>query len=446
MTPRHERAFDALGLVALKLALGAWVLHTGFSHVSDDDYSRTAIAEAFAHAPRLDPSGTSWLPFPFWIEGFSMMAAGRSLAVARAVAVALGAATAIAPYLASRVAGMSRGAALIASIVAMSFPYGAWLGVATVPEGWAGAVTAAALIGMGQARLRPWCAAALLAASLSRYEAWAACAVFAAFCTMQGARRSPGTTPVIEAACVLGATAGPLAWMAWNAHAHGSPLHFLARVATFRQAAGLASVPLADKLLGYPRALLTDTAEAGFLGLAGLLGIAASPSLRKRWAWVAVAAGAILAFLVAGDLGDGAPTHHPARALSAVWWLTAAMGVDTLAAGAARLEGRPQVAARALGGALVLAWLALLPGRLRDAPGETDSERRDAQIARGLSMRARSVGAVEITPCAFEHFALLAAWGAPERASIHARTGAPVTDACPLVEERLPNADAQNPN
>jgi hypothetical protein len=224
--------------------------------------------------------------------------------------------------------------------------------------------------------------------------------------------------------------------MAWNAHAHGSPLHFLMRVATFRQAAGLASVPLADKVLGYPRALLTDTPEAGFLGLAGLLGIAASPSLRARWTWVAVAAGAILAFLVAGDLGDGAPTHHPARALSAVWWLAAAMGVDTLAAGAARLEGRRQAVARALGGALVLAWLALLPGRLRDAPGETDSERRDAQIARGLSMRARSVGAAEITPCAFEHFALLAAWGAPERARINARTRAPVTDDCPRVDER----------
>jgi hypothetical protein len=73
---------------------------------------------------------------------------------------------------------------------------------------------------------------------------------------------------------------------------------------------------------------------------------------------------------------------------------------------------------------------------VRDAPGETDAERRDAQIARGLEMRGRNVGAVEITPCAFEHFALLAAWGAPERATIRARTGAPVTGDCPRVEER----------
>ena len=52
-------AIDALVLAALKLVLGAWVLHLGFTHVSDDDYARTVIAEQFAQAPKLDPSGTS---------------------------------------------------------------------------------------------------------------------------------------------------------------------------------------------------------------------------------------------------------------------------------------------------------------------------------------------------------------------------------------------------
>src|ERR1700720_407365 len=103
--------FDLTLLFALKLAIGAWILHTGFTHVSDDDYARTVIAEQFAHAPRLDPSGTSWLPVPFWVEGLVMMAAGRSLAVARAVSVVLGAASVAAPYLAMRAVGMRRGAA-----------------------------------------------------------------------------------------------------------------------------------------------------------------------------------------------------------------------------------------------------------------------------------------------------------------------------------------------
>jgi hypothetical protein len=57
-------------------------------------------------------------------------------------------------------------------------------------------------------------------------------------------------------------------------------------------------------------------------------------------------------------------------------------------------------------------------------------------IARGLDLRARGVQNVEVTPCAFEHFALLAAWGAPERATVLPRTGEAVTAACPLVVER----------
>jgi hypothetical protein len=51
-------------------------------------------------------------------------------------------------------------------------------------------------------------------------------------------------------------------------------------------------------------------------------------------------------------------------------------------------------------------------------------------------MRARDVAVADVTPCAFEHFALLAAWGRPERAQVHERSGGPPTPACPLVDER----------
>src|ERR1700722_16593767 len=104
-------------LFALKRAIGAVILRRGFTHVSDDDYARTVISQQFAHAPRLDPSGTSWLPLPFWIEGAAMMALGRTLAVARGVALVLGAASVVAPYLAMRAVGMQRGAALVATAV-----------------------------------------------------------------------------------------------------------------------------------------------------------------------------------------------------------------------------------------------------------------------------------------------------------------------------------------
>jgi len=424
---RAALAADAVALVLAKLAIGAWVLHQGFTHVSDDDYARTVIAEQLAHAPRLDPSGTSWLPLPFWLEGAAMILAGRTLAVAGVVAAALGAASVAAPYLAMRAAGVGRPAALAATAVAMALPWNAWLGVATVPEGWSGALVAAAVVAMRRPEARPWAAVALLAASLSRYEAWPACLAMAAFCVLAARREGTSRRDLAWAAI---AVAGPAAWMAWNAWSHGSPLHFVTRVATFRQAMGAADVPLVDKLLGYPRALVVETPEVAVLGAAGLAGLV-SPALRARWAWPAATVAGTIAVLVWGDVKDGAPTHHAARALAMTWWVLVAMGVDALVATATRSRPRAALAGAALATA---AWCATLPARWADAPGRSDAERRDAPIARGLAMRAADVAHADVTPCAFEHFALLAAWGGPQRATGAApRTGEPPGPQCPRV-------------
>jgi hypothetical protein len=453
------RALDAAVLCALKLAAGAWVLHRGFSHVSDDDYARTVIAEQFARAPRLDPSGTSWLPFPFWIDGWSMWVAGRSLDVARAVSLTLGAASVVAPYLAMRAARVPRATAAIAVASAMLVPWNVWLSVATVPEGWAGALVSAAVIAMPLDAARPWAAAALLVASLSRYEAWPACATLVALCISRAAvsrwpvsrwpvsrgvasRGADSRAVWVNVACALVAAAGPIAWMAWNRHAHGSAFHFLARVSAFRRAIGAANVPIWDKVIGYPLALLEETPEAAALGLVGFAGLIAGGALRERWRWPALAAAATIAFLVVGDLGDGAPTHHASRALAAVWWIAMGAGADALGTLLERLgSNRPALgAARSVVAAAWLAWSASLPARWDASPGRSDSERRDAQIARGLEMRARGVDHATVTPCAFEHFALLAAWGAPERATVRPRSGrdprASVTEPCPDVVER----------
>jgi hypothetical protein len=425
--------------VVVKVAIGAFILHQGFSHVSDDDYARTVIAEQFAHSPALDPSGTSWLPLPFWLAGGAMGVVGRSLAVARAVALALGAAAVAAPYLAMRAVGMARRSALAATALTMAVPYSAWLGVATVPEGWFGALVGAAALAAHVERARPWAAIALLAGSLSRYEAWPACAVMAVLCVWTAARGERGRYKR-ELAWALVAVAGPIAWMAWNAHAHGSPLHFVARVTTFRRAIGAASVPFADKVLGYPRALFEETPEVVALGVVGLASLALEP-LRGRWSWAAGTALLVLGFLVWGDVHDGAPTHHAARALAPVWWILVAMGIDALDVLGRRFVGSPRSPRRAfqLGGAAAIAgiaWCAMLPSRWARSPGRSEAERRDSQIARGLDMRTRGVAGAEVTPCAFEHFALLAAWGKPERATIRPRTNAAVTAECPRVVEQ----------
>jgi len=423
---------ELVALVAAKLALAALVLHLGFSHVSDDDYARIVIAERFAHAPHLDPSATSWLPLPFWINGAAMMVLGRSLGVARGVAVALGALSIAAPYAALRSVGSPRWAALSATALAMALPWNAWLGVATVPEAWTGALAGAAIMAMVEPRARGWAAAALLAASLSRYETWPACGVLV---VLGGTAALRGLEPRRSAIIALAAIAGPILWMLWNSHAHGSAVHFLARVSAFRRAIGAAELPLRDKLAAYPIALATQTPEAAVLGGIGVVGMCWSHDLRRRWLVAAGCAAATLTFLILGDVRDGAPTHHPERALSPLWWVLVAMGVDTVATLMAHSSrGRARAGAGLLA-ACALAWSASLPSRLSRAPGETEAERRDGPIARGLDMRSRNTGSADITPCSFEHFALIAAWGRPEAARILPSLRRPPTRECPLVEE-----------
>ena len=144
-------------------------------------------------------------------------------------------------------------------------------------------------------------------------------------------------------------------------------------------------------------------------------------------------------FLVWGDVRDGAPTHHPARALSPAWWTLVGAGVDgvvTFVAWVADRARRARVAGSVAVACATVAWLWFLPSRWAQAPGQSDWDRREPQIARGLDLRVRAVEHVAITPCSFEYFALLAAWGAPERARIGERTGAPPTAECPGVVER----------
>ncbi|MGH7271135.1 MAG: hypothetical protein ACREJ3_11955, partial [Polyangiaceae bacterium] len=327
-------------------------------------------------------------------------------------------------------------------------PWNAWLNVATLPDGWTAALIASAAIAVTAParRGRPprsdvqlAAAIALLAASLSRYEAWPACAMFAMIMMLRAARTGGGLRSSAarrDVTCALIAAAGPALWLIWNAHAHGNALHFVARVTAYRRAIGAANIPLVDKLLGFPRALVREMPGAAVLGLAGVAGLVAHAPLRRRWLSGAAIALAVLIFLVLGDMADGAPTHHPARALCSIGWVLVGMGVDALTTMTAILRGSSvrTTAKCALAAATVL-WCASLPARWARAPGQSEAERRDTQIARGLDLRARGVAAADVTPCAFEHFALIAAWGHPERARILPRED-PAPVVCPRIVER----------
>ncbi len=419
-------------LVALKVAAMLYARHCGFAQVSDDDYARVVIAQTFVHAPHLDPSGTSWLPFPFWLYGIVMMIAGRSLEVARALAFGLGALSAILPYVALRSMQSARFGAWVGAALAALTPWSVWLGLAPVPEVWAAACAASALffVAVPNARHAVIASVLVLVATLSRYESWPLAALVAGVCVAR-ARKFPAQRVMCGVASVI-ASLGPLAWLANNAIAHGDVFHFVARVAAFRRA-NAGSMPMGARIIEYPLALVHDAPEIVIAAIVGALVVAraaraglASGHRASFVPWSIPLGGAalVLAFLIYGDVRDGAPTHHAARALLPVMFVLAGF------AGAAFDEIARQGLGRIALAMLAMIWLAFVGVRVRDTPGNGDA-RREAQIARGRALANEPH--LDITPCTYEHFALIAAYGAPERVTIEPLTHEPVTPTCPHV-------------
>ena len=416
-------------------------LHAGFRQISDDDYARTVIAQAFAHAPRLDPSGTSWLPLPFWLYGGAMMVFGHSLATARALAFVLGVASAAVPYLGLRSMRSPRWVAVLGAALVSLTPWSVWLGLAPVPEGWAGMLVGGAFFFLAARTGRGALAAGglVLVASLSRYEAWPAAAFVAVVAALR-VREAVGRVRLETLAAVGLAVLGPLAWLANNAHAHGDALHFFARVANFRRAS-TGDVPLEARLLEYPLALWTDAPEIVLVGLVGVLAFATKAGreagFRSTWALPLAGAASVMAVLVYGDVRDGAPTHHPARALMPVLCVLAGFGAAGLRAVGRTVQGRVAHEAALVAASvffLVFATGSAVARASSAIPGSGDAERRDAQISRGRDLAAEGARRLVVTPCAYEHFALIAAYGAPERVEIRPVRHEPVTADCPAVE------------
>jgi hypothetical protein len=401
-------------LVALKVAAMLWALRSGFAQISDDDYARTVIAQTFAHAPRLDPSGTSWLPFPFWLYGALMMIVGRSLTAAKIIAFVLGALTPALPYAGLRSMQIPRNSAFAGAALASLTPWSVWLGLAPVPEGWAGACAAAALFFLAGERAM-FAAGLALVASLSRYEAWPVAAFVAVVCGVRARRDRTNIAAAVVAA------SGIAFWLANNALTHGDAFHFVARVAAFRRASA-PTLSIAARIAEYPLALVRDACEIAALAAVAAGVASRDRALRSRWVLPLAGAACVLAFLVYGDVRDGAPTHHAARALLPIFGVLAAFAADAIVT-----PSRPRVAVP-----LALATLAFVLFRARAVPGASPSERRDAQIARGREL-AHTATALDVTPCAYEHFALIAAYAAPETVTIEPKTGAPVTRDCPNV-------------
>jgi len=329
--------FGARGLACV----AAW--RSGFRALSDDDYARISIAQRFAQEPHFDPSGTSWLPAPFWAYGAAFRAFGTGLGVARATAIILALAATVLVYVAARVLGTSRMAAVVAAVLScVLVPYSTLLGVAALPEVPCAALAlfAAATLASSDPRLRALGGGALIFATLSRYETWPIAAVCAGFGVWDAIRQR-------RAAHLAGAAlalSGPVLWLALGHLSHGDAWFFIARVTAYRRALGGNEIPLWQRLLEYPWALIWNA-----LGLCVLFPIFYFMAQKTReldgprYARCAVALLAMLAFLMLGSVRDGVPTHHAARVLLPLWFFGAVVAGREFTRRAKDATGRVRV-------------------------------------------------------------------------------------------------------
>ncbi len=418
----HARLVAALS--ALRLGVSALTLALGFRAVSDDDFARVVIAQDFAHSPKLDPSGTSWLPLPFWIDGGVMIAFGRSLAVAVAVALASGIVSTALTYVAGLWLTRDRASAFVGAAIATVMPWSARLGVSTVPELWTASLTLLGAAAVSTATTDPrrtrrmvLGALALFAATLSRYEPWFVALGFAGLTLVDAARsrERAATKRLGELACAGAALAGAALWVGWNEIAHGSPLHFLDRVSAYRDAIDHGA--LSSRVGGYLFALARAEPELLAIAAATLGSLFTdrpyARAILAPFARPALLSALLLATLTASSIRGGAPTHHPERALFVLFLLLAlALGhaIVALARSPERAPSRRTVAI------VVIAVAGLsFPVRRWVLQGESFA-RRDAEVdigrvfARSVPPGSRALLGVSD----YGFFAIQAASGRPE--------------------------------
>lgn len=398
-------------------------MSTGFRSVSDDDFARVTIAQAFARAPALDPTGTSWLPVPFWLAGGVMMAVGRSLFAARAIAVGLALiATALVLVAARWLAESSavgRKGAFYGAIAATIVPWSARLGVATVPELPTAALTLVAVASLAtpSPTRRAWGALALLAASLSRYEPWPVAALFAAFSVRDALGRGARVERLQLAAAGLAGLVGPSLWVTWNAVAHGSAFAFAERVAAYKQALGEGGSGGLASVLEYPTTAVLHEPELALLLVAAALFARRASRISgvslglAPFARPALAVLGMTLLLSLASLRDAAPTHHPERALLVVLLF----GAVVLGHLVARVEVSRADGARLRVLGLALALFAGLVVRVRFAGALTFVERPDeVAIGEATSRLEPPEERVLVEVHGYGFFATQAASGRPE--------------------------------
>lgn len=402
--PSSRALRHALGVALSRVLVSLACLYSGFRGVSDDDYSRVVIAARFADHPSFDPSGTSWLPLPFWLYGVPMALFGDSLFVARAVAVSLGAASSVLVWLAAKVLGFSERAALLGALAAVLLPYGAWLSAAMVPEAPTAALLLFGCVSLvrPEPKLRAWGGVAMGAACFCRYESWAPALVFGLLTALDAWRTRRRALAIAAALACL-----PIAlWLLHGVVRHGDALFFVTRVQQYRAALGGPTHGWLGALWQTPFALVRFEPELFAVTAVALgLSLRAGQSPFGPTAWRPLGAlGALVLFLMVADATGGSATHHPERSLLPVFWFLSLLAAGLVARFADEDERPWRLPALAL--PLALAASLLLRPDVRGTFGDRREEEQVGGVLRRLGARN-----VALDTDDFGFFAMQAALG-----------------------------------
>jgi hypothetical protein len=352
------------------------------------------------------------LPAPFWAYGAAFRTFGAGLGVARTVAIALSLAATVLVYVAARVLGTTRIAAIVAAVLScMLVPYSAFLGVAAVPEVPCAALLlfAAATLAAEDPLLRALGGGSLILACLSRYEGWPVAAVYALFCLWDALR--------LKRVAFLGgaalALAGPALWLIFSHFSHGDAWFFIGRVTSYRRALGASELPLWRRLLEYPWGLVWNA-----LGLCVLFPIffVMAPKTPQpdgpRYARCAVALLALLSFLMLGSVRDGVPTHHAARVLLPLWFFGCVVAGREFARRATDAAGRRRVA-------IVVAAITSIPlVQGMHLPSSEGFAQRALELEAGNAAHQETKLGLAIDTADYGYFAVQAGFGSPLGTSV----------------------------
>lgn len=413
--PRLRSEFCALALLILvQLVAFIWARTTGFLAISDDDYARVVISQNFAASPTWDPSGTSWLPFPFLHLGTAMRLFSPSLEFARTWAFVSACTATFLIYAAARRWRVRVSLAFAAAAGGALLPYSVYLSAATVPE-----YLTAALVVFGLATLaRPASdnrssvlgGVCLLLATASRYEAWPVALAFAGLKTWDAKRLgSPGALLSVGLALFF-----PIVWLVHGLVDHGNALFFVKRVVEYKNALG-GDTSGVIATLAYAKALLLAEPEATFV-TAGLIVLVATKrsAVTEYGGWVRAWLPLVVMSLVVGlsALRGGAPTHHEERALLPIWLFSVLTSAGLIEHAQLRWKEAALLVLLGLGVGLATRGCALF-----EREGFTDRRQEEA-----LGKRLRELAGAEtrlgLQLDDYGYFAVMASAGHPHRFEI----------------------------